>query len=389
MHVLDWLSDLDFNYVQEERLRKQVKDTGRWFLESKQFRQWVDGSTASCLWCPGNPGVGKTILAAIIVEDLRQHYRDRSEKALVLSVFCDYQVPATQTIPSLLRSLLKQLVQDYGQLRPSLFKSLYGQFRLRGTWHPRLSTIIEILSQELQSFDRVYIVLDALDEYNDNDGDREQLIDVMRKSLGNNTRLLVTSRDIGTTIGSLFEEDTRLDIRATGEDINLYIDSRLASSKRLSDHIKRGGPSLRSDIHAGVTTKADGMFLLAPMHMDSLAETATVQLFRDELKKLPKDLWGAYDKILKRIEDHDKRKEKLALRAFGWIAFVKRPLTVLELQYALAVKPGSTPALNLENLCAEDILISVCVGLVVKDETYISGDFQSNNPTMKFAHTCR
>ncbi len=55
MHVTTWLTDLNFKSVQAEKLSQRVGDTGRWFLESHQFQQWVDGSvTSSCLWCPGN-----------------------------------------------------------------------------------------------------------------------------------------------------------------------------------------------------------------------------------------------------------------------------------------------------------------------------------------------
>ncbi|KAK0477564.1 hypothetical protein IW261DRAFT_1338430 [Armillaria novae-zelandiae] len=384
--VVEWLTTLDNNAVQQEKLGMRVDNTGNWFLQSSEYKSWK-GSAKSCtLWCPGIPGVGKTILAAIIVEDLKQCYRDRSEDILVLSVFCDYQVSATQGIPGLLRSLLKQVVQDCGQVPPSI-RSLYDQFRLEGK-PPPLNMIIETLSQVLPSFGRVYLVLDALDEYNDNDGDRELLIAVMRKSLGDNLHLLVTSRDIGTTIGSLFEGDIRLDVLATDGDISLYIDSRLDSSRRLRRHINEGDNRLRSDIHTGVTTKADGMFLLAHMHMESLSRTTNVKSLRTELEELPRNLWDAYDKTLKRINLQDEESRTLALRVFGWIAFAKRPLTVLELRYALAVEPGSTTALNLDNLCAEDILSGVCVGLVVKDETYVSEDFQSDEPTMKFARTC-
>ncbi len=55
MHILAWLTDLNFKAIQAEKLSQRVGDTGRWFLEAIQFRQWVDGSAPSlCLWCPGN-----------------------------------------------------------------------------------------------------------------------------------------------------------------------------------------------------------------------------------------------------------------------------------------------------------------------------------------------
>ncbi len=62
----------------------------------------------------------------------------------------------------------------------------------------------------------VYIVLDALDEFaNDH---REDLINVVRESLGHEIYFLVTLRpDIGLDV--LFEGDTTLDIEASADDI--------------------------------------------------------------------------------------------------------------------------------------------------------------------------
>ncbi|SJL14212.1 uncharacterized protein ARMOST_17667 [Armillaria ostoyae] len=150
--VITWLTDLNFKSVQAEKLSQRVGDTGSWFLESEQFRQWVDGSaTSSCLWCLGNPGVGKTILASIIIDYLQS--LDHERKTLVLCIFCDYQCAAAQTLPNLLCSLLKQLVQDSGLSDP--ITSLYEQCRHDGTW-PSLDALTEVLSQGLKSFHRCH-----------------------------------------------------------------------------------------------------------------------------------------------------------------------------------------------------------------------------------------
>ncbi|KAK0479894.1 hypothetical protein EDD18DRAFT_1086255, partial [Armillaria luteobubalina] len=157
------------------------------------------------LWCPGNPGVGKTILASIIIHHLRTLVNQT--KTLVLSIFCDYQSMTAQTVVDLLCSLMKQLVQDNGLLIP--ITSFYSQC-LRDQTRPPFADLAKTLSQEFKLFHRISIVLDALDEFIDDNRRREELIHAA-KSLGDNIHFLVTSRDI-TTIGLLFEEDTRLDI---------------------------------------------------------------------------------------------------------------------------------------------------------------------------------
>ncbi|KAK0451232.1 uncharacterized protein EV420DRAFT_1621879 [Desarmillaria tabescens] len=334
LRVAAWFSPLNFKSVQAEKLNQRVGDTGRWFLECQQIQEWIHGSAESaCLWCPGNPGVGKTILASIITDHLRT--LANQEKILVLNIFCDYQSAVSQTVAALLCSLC-----------------------LRDQTRPSLDDLHKILSQEFKLLHRVYIVLDALDEFTDNYGGREELIDMIQ-SLGGNIHLLVTSRDIAT-IGTLFEEDTRFDIRAADKDIDAYIANKLARG-RLARHI-RG-------------------FLLAGLHMDLLAQTTNPKILREALVKLPETMTSAYDKTLARVDSQGMYDRDLAYRVYSWVAFATRPLTVLELRYALAVEPG-TKALDPDNLFDDDFLGSVYAGLVITESAF----GQEKGPVMRFVH---
>src|SRR5271155_1425151 len=48
-----WLSSLNFQASQNEFIQKRRKGTGEWFLESREFKEWRDG-TSEMLWCPGD-----------------------------------------------------------------------------------------------------------------------------------------------------------------------------------------------------------------------------------------------------------------------------------------------------------------------------------------------
>ncbi len=56
MRIIAGLTDSKFKSKEAETLSQQVVgDTGRLFLESEPFRQWVDGTAvSSCLWFPGD-----------------------------------------------------------------------------------------------------------------------------------------------------------------------------------------------------------------------------------------------------------------------------------------------------------------------------------------------
>ncbi|KAJ7889313.1 hypothetical protein B0H14DRAFT_2156280, partial [Mycena olivaceomarginata] len=70
---------------------------------------------------------------------------------------------------------------------------------------------------------------------------------------------------------------------------------------------------------------------------------------------------------MKRIEDQDKKDKNLAYTALTWVVNAKRPLSILELQTALAIEPDSK-ALNEDNMVSMDIILSVCAGLVIIDK---------------------
>jgi len=63
MKILGWLSSVAHNEKQTDTLRRRHGNTGMWFLELAEFQDWLKNDTNNILWCKGDPGVGKTILA--------------------------------------------------------------------------------------------------------------------------------------------------------------------------------------------------------------------------------------------------------------------------------------------------------------------------------------
>ena len=101
--------------------------------------------------------------------------------------------------------------------------------------------------------------------------------------------------------------------------------------------------------------------------MDSLLSKHTVTAVRTTLRILPSGVDETYDEAMERIDRQMTEDSELAKRILSWVSYACRPLTVVELQHALAVAPGATK-IDPENIIHEDILTSVCAGLVVIDE---------------------
>jgi hypothetical protein len=101
--------------------------------------------------------------------------------------------------------------------------------------------------------------------------------------------------------------------------------------------------------------------------MDSLVKKLNAAAVHEALESLPKEVDDIYDEALERIEQQNEGEKHLAKQILSWITHARRPLHVYELQHALAVVCGTT-SIDPDNLTDEDVLTSVCAGLVVIDE---------------------
>jgi hypothetical protein len=75
----------------------------------------------------------------------------------------------------------------------------------------------------------------------------------------------------------------------------------------------------------------------------------------------------AYNQAIIRIDGQMPGFQLLRRKVLSWITCVKRPLTILELQYALAIKVSNTQ-LDRNNIRDIKDMVSVCAGLVTVDK---------------------
>ena len=81
------------------------------------------------------------------------------------------------------------------------------------------------------------------------------------------------------------------------------------------------------------------------------------------LQSLPEGLFSVYNDAMLRIRGKNEFESKIALRTMQWIVRAYRPLTIIELQHALAVQVGD-PDLDPDGIPDIDQIVSACLGLV-------------------------
>ena len=183
---------------------------------------------------------------------LQRYFKD--DNVSITCIYCNYREQPDQTVSNLVASLLKQLVQDHSAIYDNVGHLYECHRRIRTK--PTLDEIHEVLCSETAKFSKAFIVVDALDECSEVNQTRAGLLKALR-SLGSNVSLLVTSRDL-TELALHFCDTKRLDIRATNEDVQRYIEDRISRGGRLAIHVKQSR-TLQAEIVGKIIEQVDGM----------------------------------------------------------------------------------------------------------------------------------
>jgi ankyrin repeat protein len=108
------------------------------------------------------------------------------------------------------------------------------------------------------------------------------------------------------------------------------------------------------------------------LHVNSLKGKINAKAIEDALTEIRSggnSLVGAYDKTMRMIESQVKGHRKLAMHTLAWVAISSAPLTVEELQHALAIELGKI-SLNFDNITKFEIVLSTCAGLITIQKEY-------------------
>lgn len=109
-------------------------------------------------------------------QQIEESDEDQSD-AVVLYTYCNYKERLMQTPINMIAGLLSQLIR-HQRLIPEPLRRLYERFQKRGI-RPDLNDLSSVLQDQLKLCSRAFIVVDALDEYSDQDTARETMINVL------------------------------------------------------------------------------------------------------------------------------------------------------------------------------------------------------------------
>ena len=251
LKILDWLTPVDYGPQQSDFIDRRQEGTGQWLLDSDDFQRWLNQSKQT-LFCQGMPGAGKTMMASIVIDHLHTEYQnDVSIGAAYL--YCNFRRQHEQRPADLLANLLKQLVQRR-PFMPKCMKSLYNNHKDKQT-RPSFNEISKVLQSIIADYQRVFIIIDALDECQVSDGGRvkflSEMLNIQAKTGAN---LFATSRFV-PEIGGQFEGSISLEIRASDEDVKRYMDGHML---QLPSFVSNN-PNLKDEIKTEIVKAVNGI----------------------------------------------------------------------------------------------------------------------------------
>jgi hypothetical protein len=250
LEIAEWLTHLNYGPQQSDLTKRRQPGTGQWVLESAEYKNWLESNNKT-LFCPGIPGAGKTMLTAVIINDLTTRFLTDPTIGLAY-IFCNFQRKNEQKAEDLLASILKQLAQCQYSL-PEAVKELYERHRIRHT-RPALGEISRALHFVVGQYSRVFFIIDAIDECQSSDNSRtlflSELFDLQGKSPVN---ILATARFIPEIL-ERFHDTRSLQIRAHDQDVRKYLEGRILQS---DSALLKG---LEEEIISRITAIVDGMF---------------------------------------------------------------------------------------------------------------------------------
>lgn len=251
--VLSWLIANKSQTNHNKARKKHQATTGEWFLQSKNFTQWIK-STKSSLWLYGKAGSGKTILCSTVIE----HILALSRSSNLHCAYFYFDFEYKWNVDDMLRSVIAQVCRSIGSL-PRRLHQLYEEC-LRGQRQPFTPSLIEII-QLLTKSTQIVLILDALDECGA-EPERVDLLEALEELVkgSDGLKLLVASRnenDIERVLKPVFDDLIGLEENVVQSDIDVYIREHLKNDVKL----RVWDDDTKSEIERTLVKGAEGMYI--------------------------------------------------------------------------------------------------------------------------------
>ncbi|VBB71412.1 Putative protein of unknown function [Podospora comata] len=293
--IQTWLEQTNPSRLHNAAISKHEPETCAWLTRSDGWKLWTSSTSPyRMLWIYGIPGAGKTVLASFAIEKIRL-LCEGATNYVYAYYYCHYYNAQDEAIP-LLRWVVAQVSRQLGWA-PVELKRLHD----RGC-EPTVPELQHILELALARLERLFIIVDAVDESMPRDEIIRLLATISLDARFYKVRILATSRHYGDIerFFSAISSSISMKNPYVDSDIQRHIRARFQSSMRL----RRWQNSFQA-IEEALVSGANGMFRWVDCQLHSIERLGDKTKLASVLQDLPRDLTESYIRIFEAIPEVD------------------------------------------------------------------------------------
>ncbi|KAL9102290.1 MAG: hypothetical protein Q9187_009143, partial [Circinaria calcarea] len=151
----------------EDRIPKRVPGTCEWLTGHRKMVNWISSTSPGLVWVSGNPGCGKTVLAASLVDKLR----DQKSRAMICYFFFRDDNEKQRSARNCLLALLYQLLsaREAASVLTRVVTGIESEGKEFSDAVRSVSSCWKLFTECIEYLDcaNVFCVVDALDECDD------------------------------------------------------------------------------------------------------------------------------------------------------------------------------------------------------------------------------
>ena len=220
-------------------------------IEAEEFHSWVGQNYFGVRYrSPTGQCTAKKSNSALTIQSLRLETRIDPNVGIAF-LYCNYKEKRAQNPEDLLASICAQLMKKK-QSPSKTVESMYHELKKLNS-RPSLANIVMALKAECQRYKMVFVVLDALDECQEDEGVTKILLSSLEKLPGH-VRTVITCRNHAID-PTLLQNEFYIDIKAQDDDVRLYWNTQIMHLP----HCLQKDPPLREFVITTISKKVDGV----------------------------------------------------------------------------------------------------------------------------------
>lgn len=334
-HPVDIMDD----YLQATGQKGQrAGDTCEWVSSREEYLSWLSSRDSALLWLNGGPGTGKTMIATYLADQLVQHVKKSHTKMLL--AFYIFR-PRADTTHSAAADLARSLIVQLCQQDPALLDHLKGfeVSKLNGL-RTSFRTLWQILERMLSTPGiSTLLLIDGLEECDANS--RIELSNSIAGLFADGSlyfcKCVVLSRPEIWIREAFGDHGKTISVNTTtiAPDLLAYIDSSVLGAQTNQDFSTDAAAAVRQQL----IDRNGGTFLWVSLALEEISNTIDFVEMQEVLANLPLDLYGIYDRVLRRIDREQRPTAVTLLRAVAAKSLEGQPWTRDDLAAVCFIDP--------------------------------------------------